>query len=41
VLKAARNQTPNRWGKRSIRNCEPIGPATLNSEKEVTEKAVA
>ena len=23
----------SRWGKRNVRNCEPVGPTTLNPEK--------
>jgi len=41
VLETAKSQTPNRLGKRAIRNCEPVGPTTLNPEKEVAEKKVA
>lgn len=32
-LEAAKAAHPNRWGKRDVRNCEPVGPTTLNPEK--------
>lgn len=41
VLEKAKKQTPGRWGKQAIRNCEPVGPTTLNPEKKVTEKDAA
>ncbi|MGL5949212.1 MAG: transposase, partial [Aeromonas sp.] len=34
VLEAAKQAQHNRWGKRSVRNCEPIGSVTLNPSKE-------
>ena len=34
VLERAKQQNPERWGRRAIRNCEPVGPTTLNPEKE-------
>lgn len=33
-MEAAKAANPNRWGKRDVRNCEPVGPTTLNPEKE-------
>jgi transposase InsO family protein len=33
-IEAAKAANPSRWGKREVRNCEPIGPTTLNPERE-------
>ncbi|WP_303292373.1 IS3 family transposase [Marinobacter sp. SS5-14b] len=41
VLEQAKKRTPGRWGRRPIRNCEPVGSTTLNPEKRVVEKDVA
>lgn len=41
VLEQARDRTSGRWGKRPVRNCEPVGPATLNPEKSIVEKDAA
>lgn len=32
-LEKAKAANPSRWGKRNVRNCEPVGPTTLNPEK--------
>lgn len=32
-LENAKAANPSRWGKRNVRNCEPVGPTTLNPEK--------
>lgn len=34
VMEAAKAQHSVRWGKRQVRNCTPVGPTTLNPEKE-------
>ena len=34
VMEAAKAANPNRWGKRNVRNCDPVGPTTLNPEKK-------
>lgn len=41
ALEQARERTPGRWGTRPIRNCEPVGPTTLNPEKAIVEKDAA
>jgi len=41
VLEEAKQRTPNRWGSRPIRNCEPAGPTTLNPERSAVEKDAA
>lgn len=33
-MEAAKAANPSRWGKRDVRNCEPVGPTTLNPEKK-------
>ena len=33
-IETAKAANPNRWGKRAVRNCTPMGPTTLNPEKE-------
>lgn len=33
-IEEAKAAHPNRWGKRNVRNCTPVGPTTLNPEKE-------
>ena len=33
-IEAAKAANPSRWGKRAVRNCEPVGPTTLHPEKE-------
>lgn len=38
MLEQARERTPGRRGTRPVRNCEPVGPTTLNPEKAVVEK---
>lgn len=43
-LEQARKANPNRWGSRELRNCEPVGPTTLNpdkSEKDIQQKQAA
>ena len=37
-LELAKQANPSRWGKRKIRNCEPVGPTTLNPTRGVNEK---
>jgi len=32
-MEAAKAANPSRWGSRDIRNCDPVGPTTLNPEK--------
>lgn len=39
VLERARSKTPERWGRRSIRNCAPAGSVWLNPENEITVAA--
>lgn len=34
ILEAAKAENPSRWSQ-SVRNCEPVGPVTLNPEKPV------
>ena len=41
VLEQAKLRTPGRWGSRPIRNCEPVGPTTLNPETSAVEKDAA
>lgn len=41
VLEQAKQSLPARWGTRPVRNCEPIGPTTLNPEKELPMKQAA
>lgn len=41
VLEQARERTLGRWGTRLVRNCEPVGPTTLNPEKSIMEKDAA
>ena len=33
-IEAAKAENPSRWENREVRNCEPVGPTTLNPEKE-------
>ena len=33
-MEAAKAANPSRWGKRNVRNCDPVGPTTLNPEKK-------
>ena len=33
-MEAAKAANPSRWGTRDVRNCTPMGPTTLNPEKE-------
>jgi putative transposase len=33
-MEAAKAAHPSRWGTRDVRNCTPVGPTTLNPEKE-------
>ena len=33
-IEAAKAANPSRWGARDVRNCTPVGPTTLNPEKE-------
>ena len=37
-IEAAKAENPNRWGNREVRNCTPVGPTTLNPEKEAVKK---
>ena len=37
-IEAAKAANPNRWGKRAVRNCTPMGPTTLNPEKELAKQ---
>lgn len=37
-LEEAKAAHPNRWGKRDVRNCMPVGPTTLNPEKKQIEQ---
>ena len=41
VLESARKRNPNRWGGRSVRNCNPVGPVTLNPDRQAVAKQVA
>lgn len=41
VLEQAKQANPARWGSRPTRNCQPVGPVTLNPEKEVEMKQAA
>ena len=41
ILEMAKQSAPSRWGQRSVRNCEPVGPTTLNPEKEPTMQQAA
>ncbi|NLN67615.1 MAG: IS3 family transposase, partial [Alcaligenaceae bacterium] len=41
ILEQAKLRNPSRWGTRSVRNCEPIGPVTLNPEKEIKMQQAA
>ncbi|EPK0848734.1 IS3 family transposase, partial [Klebsiella pneumoniae] len=36
-IEAAKDANPSRWGKREVRNCTPVGPTTLNPEREQTK----
>lgn len=38
-LEDAKAAAPNRWGRRDVRNCKPVGPTTLNPEKEQMKPA--
>ena len=37
-IEAAKAANPSRWGNREVRNCTPVGPTTLNPEKESVKK---
>lgn len=37
-IEAAKASTPGRWGNREVRNCTPVGPTTLNPEKQPTKQ---
>jgi transposase InsO family protein len=37
-LECAKQANPSRWGKRNVRNCEPVGPTTLNPSKVLNEQ---
>jgi transposase InsO family protein len=37
-IEAAKAANPSRWGTRDVRNCTPVGPTTLNPEKEPTKE---
>jgi hypothetical protein len=37
-IEAAKVANPSRWGTRDVRNCTPVGPTTLNPEKEPTKE---
>ncbi len=41
VLEHAKQNMPSRWGTRAVRNCKPVGPTTLNPEKELPMKQAA
>lgn len=41
VLEQAKQSTPSRWGARPVRDCKPVGPVTLNPEKEPEMKQAA
>lgn len=41
VLEEAKLANPTRWGSRPVRNCQPVGPVTLNPEKEAEVKQAA
>lgn len=41
VLEKARQQHPERWGSRPIRNCDPVEIVSLNPDTEKVEKAAA
>lgn len=41
VLEQAKLANPTRWGSRPVRNCQPVGPVTLNPEKETETKQAA
>ena len=41
VLEQAKLANPTRWGSRPVRNCQPVGPVTLNPEKETEVKQAA
>jgi len=41
VLEQAKQRMPSRWGTRPVRNCETVGPVTLNPEKELPMKQAA
>ncbi|MBK1782666.1 transposase [Advenella sp. WQ 585] len=41
ILEQAKLRNPSRWGTRPVRNCEPIGPVTLNPEKEMKMQQAA
>ena len=34
TMQQAKAQNPIRWGSQEVRNCEPVGPTTLNPVKE-------
>ena len=38
LLECAKQANPSRWGKRNVRNCEPVGPTTLNPSKALDEQ---
>ncbi|TMN59839.1 hypothetical protein CWB89_23680, partial [Pseudoalteromonas piscicida] len=35
-MEIAKAANPGRWGTRAVRNCSPVGPTTLNPEKQHT-----
>ncbi|RAU16914.1 IS3 family transposase, partial [Nitrincola tibetensis] len=37
-IEAAKAANPDRWGNREVRNCTPVGPITLNPEKQPTKQ---
>ena len=39
VLEAAKQKTPSRWGGREVRNCEAVGAAFLNPDRELQIKS--
>ena len=41
VLEQAKQSMPSRWGTRPVRNCEPVGPTTLNPETELPMRQAA
>ncbi|MGE6352134.1 hypothetical protein ACQKDP_12635, partial [Psychrobacter pacificensis] len=34
TMQRAKDENPIRWGTQEVRNCEPVGPTTLNPVKE-------
>lgn len=36
-IEEAKAANPSRWGNREVRNCIPVGPTTLNPERETVK----